>query len=78
MKSTYLITAISVTVFVAFFIGKTTISFFPFKINLDRPFYTIGYILIMIGLLCMLYQDKKIEDFRLEVESVEDARDIDL
>lgn len=55
---TYFIVA-AVIFALALFSGKTSICFFPFSIHIERPFYTIGHLLIIIGIICYMYDDFK-------------------
>lgn len=58
MKSSTIICAIAI-ISLALFVGKTTISLYPFKISIERPFYTVGHLLIIIGVVCFMIQDYK-------------------
>ena len=38
------------------FIGKTSISFSPFKITCDQPYQMVGYIFLVLALACISLQ----------------------
>ena len=41
--------------FLALFLGKTTITCNPFSIHMARPFTAVGYVLLAIGFLMLIY-----------------------
>lgn len=41
--------------FLALFLGKTTITANPFSIHVARPITAVGYILLSIGFLVLIY-----------------------
>jgi len=56
MKTAYIIFLSAFIIAMMFYIGKTTISFSPFKFSMQKPFDLVGFILIGVALGCFKYQ----------------------
>jgi len=56
MKMAYIILWSAFTVAMMLYIGKTTISFSPFKFSMQKPYDLAGFILIGVALGCFKYQ----------------------